>query len=99
MRFYFETWWINLCVTTLNKTNASWLFDVVVAENVLDLVPKNTHDWNLFVSPEEVKRLLKDLNCSIQLVHGVRYEFWRNGFAWTSCTDDINYALHAMKIE
>lgn len=88
----------SIFVTTLNKTNASWLFGVVVAENVLDLIPKNTHDWNLFISPEEVKRMLRDLDCATQLVNGVKYEFWRNNFAWTSYTD-INYALHATKNE
>lgn len=83
-------------VTTLNKTNSSWLFGIVVAENVMNLVPKNSHDWNNFISPEDVKSILRDLNCSTQLIHGMRYEFWRNTFSWTSCTD-INYALHAIK--
>lgn len=88
----------SIFVTTLNKTNASWMLGIVMAEHVMSLVPKNSHDWNSFIAPDEVKSMLKDLNCSTQLIHGMRYEFWRNTFSWTSCTD-INYALHAIKHE
>jgi polyprenyldihydroxybenzoate methyltransferase / 3-demethylubiquinol 3-O-methyltransferase len=86
----------SIFITTMNKTQPSWMFGVIAAENFMNLVPKDTHDWNLFISPEEVKKILKDLNCSTALIHGMRYEFWRNGFEWSSCTD-INYALHAVK--
>lgn len=88
----------SIFITTLNKTQASWLGGVIIAENVLNLTPKNTHDWNLFISPGEVERILKDLNCSTVLVHGARYEFWRNAFSWSSSTS-INYALQAVKNE
>jgi polyprenyldihydroxybenzoate methyltransferase / 3-demethylubiquinol 3-O-methyltransferase len=86
----------SIFITTMNKTQPSWLFAVIAAENILNLVPKDTHDWNLFIGPEEVKKILKDLNCSTALVHGMKYEFWRNHFEWSSCTD-ICYALHAVK--
>ncbi|CRK94823.1 CLUMA_CG008317, isoform A [Clunio marinus] len=88
----------SIFITTLNKTQISWLGGIIIAENFLNLVPKNTHDWNLFISPGEVEKILKDLNCTTILVHGARYEFWRNAFAWSSCTD-INYVLHAVKNE
>lgn len=88
----------SIFITTLNKTQASWLGGIIMAEHVLDLVPKNTHDWNLFISPAQVEKILKELNCSTVLVHGMRYEFWRNSCEWSSCTD-INYALQAVKNE
>lgn len=88
----------SIFITTLNKSQASWLAGIIVAENVLNLIPKNTHDWNLFISPEEVEHILKDLNCSTVLIHGIRYEFWRNTCSWSSYTG-INYALHAVKNE
>jgi polyprenyldihydroxybenzoate methyltransferase / 3-demethylubiquinol 3-O-methyltransferase len=88
----------SIFITTFNKTQASWLFGVIAAEHILNLVPKDTHDWNLFVSPKEVEQILKTLNCSTVLVHGMRYEFWRNTCVWSSY-DGINYALHAVKNE
>jgi len=86
----------SIFITTFNKTRASWLAGIVAAEYILDLVPKNTHDWNLFISPEEVEKILKDFDCSTVLVHGIRYEFWRNTCVWQGCTG-VNYALHAVK--
>lgn len=88
----------SIFITTFNKTQASWLAGIVAAEHVLNLVPKNTHDWNLFISPAEVEKILKDLNCSTILVHGMRYEFWRNECVWSAYTG-VNYALHAIKDE
>lgn len=86
----------SIFITTFNKTQLSWLFGVIAAEHVLNLVPKDTHDWNLFISPSDVEKILKDLNCSTVLVHGMRYEFWRNACVWSSYTG-LNYALHAVK--
>lgn len=86
----------SIFITTFNKTQASWLAGIIAAEHVLNLVPRNTHDWNLFISPTEVEKILKDLNCSPVLVHGIRYEFWRNTCVWSSYTG-VNYALHAVK--
>lgn len=86
----------SIFITTFNKTQASWLAGIIAAEHVLNLVPKNTHDWNLFISPEEVEKILNELNCSTVLVHGMRYEFWRNTCVWSSYTG-VNYALHAVK--
>ena len=86
----------SIFITTFNKTQASWLAGIIAAEYILNLVPKNTHDWNLFISPAEVENILKELNCSTVLVHGMRYEFWRNTCVWQSCTA-VNYALHAVK--
>lgn len=88
----------SIFITTFNKTQASWLAGIIAAEHILNLVPKNTHDWELFISPGEVENILKDLNCSTVLVHGMRYEFWRNTCVWSSYTG-VNYALHAIKNE
>lgn len=86
----------SIFITTFNKTQASWLSGIVAAEYILNLVPKETHDWNLFISPAEVESILRDLNCSTLLVHGICYEFWKNTCVWTSYTG-VNYALHAVK--
>ncbi|XP_063702027.1 ubiquinone biosynthesis O-methyltransferase, mitochondrial [Culicoides brevitarsis] len=86
----------SIFLTTLNRTNVSWLLGIQVAENILSLLPKNTHQWEKFITPEELERLLKDNNCSVSLTHGMTYEFWRNTWAWSECMD-INFAMHAVK--
>lgn len=88
----------SIFLTTLNRTNLSWLLGIQIAENVLRLLPRNTHTWDKFITPEELERLLKDNNCSVSLIHGMKYEFWKNHWEWSQCMD-INYAIHAVKDE
>ena len=49
-------------ITTFNKTYFSWLAGIVVAENMLNLVPPGTHDWNQFISPIDLQRILEQCN-------------------------------------
>lgn len=80
----------------MNKTPLSWFGGIFVAENILNLVPKNTHSWDKFISPDDVERILQDLDCSTVLLNGMKYEFWCNRWSWSRFTE-INYALHAVK--
>lgn len=41
-----------LFVSTINKTQMSYLLAIVAAEYVLRWVPQGTHDWNKFVRPK-----------------------------------------------
>lgn len=88
----------SIFLTTLNRTNLSWLLGIQIAENILQLLPRNTHLWDKFIMPEELERILKDNNCSVALIHGMKYEFWKNKWDWSECSD-INYAVHAIKDE
>lgn len=87
----------SLFITTLNKTNLSWLLGIVVAENVLRIVPPGTHEWEKFISPEELERLLESNGFSVQSVKGMLYNPVTGAWSWTSSTA-INYALHAVKL-
>lgn len=49
----------SLFITTLNKTNLSYVFGIVAAEQLLRIVPSGTHDWEKFISPEDLERLLE----------------------------------------
>ena len=46
-------------IATINRTLKSYLFAIVGAEYILKWLPIGTHDWNLFVKPEE---LIKNIN-------------------------------------
>lgn len=49
----------SLFITTINKTNLSFALGIVVAEQLLRIVPSGTHDWEKFISPVELERLLE----------------------------------------
>lgn len=86
----------SIFLTTMNKTQFARFAGIFVAENILRLVPPNTHQWEKFISPEDVSDILKDFGCQTVLVHGMAYEFWCDNWEWCS-RQDINYALHAIK--
>lgn len=48
-----------LFITTINKTNLSFALGIVVAEQLLRIVPSGTHDWEKFISPMELEGLLE----------------------------------------
>jgi 2-polyprenyl-6-hydroxyphenyl methylase / 3-demethylubiquinone-9 3-methyltransferase len=44
---------------TINRTAWSWFTAVFGLERVLRMVPRDTHDWRLFIRPGELDRLLR----------------------------------------
>lgn len=50
-------------ITTFNQTFMSWLGGIIVAEHVLNLVPKGTHEWDKFISPLDTQRILDQREC------------------------------------
>lgn len=49
----------SIFITTLNKTLFSLLGGIVIAEYICQLVPRATHDWKKFISPEKTQHLLE----------------------------------------
>ncbi|CAK6970050.1 ubiquinone biosynthesis O-methyltransferase%2C mitochondrial [Scomber scombrus] len=87
----------SLFITTINKTNLSYALGIVVAEELLRIVPSGTHDWEKFISPVELERLLESNGFSVQSVRGMLYNPVSGAWSWCDSTD-INYALHAVKV-
>ena len=86
----------SLFFTTINRTNKSWLGAIIAAENILNLLPRGTHDWNKFISPRELSSFVENAGCHIRLIHGMFYLPGVNKWTWFPDTS-INYALHAIK--
>ncbi|XP_054016531.1 ubiquinone biosynthesis O-methyltransferase, mitochondrial [Hylaeus anthracinus] len=86
----------SIFLTTLNKTLPSWFGGIIAAEHVLKLLPTGTHDWNKFITPAEIQRLLETCGCKTKLIHGIFYNPLKNEWFWVTSTA-INYAIHAVK--
>jgi 2-polyprenyl-6-hydroxyphenyl methylase / 3-demethylubiquinone-9 3-methyltransferase len=83
-----------LFAATLNRTLKSLLLAKIGAEYVLGWLPKGTHDWHKFVTPEELISDLHDMTILEQ--HGVFYHLLKD--AWLISKDmDVNYMLVAKK--
>jgi len=60
-------------ISTLNKNPISKFLSINMAENILNLIPKNTHDPKLFIKPTEIESLAKINKLKIKSVQGVTY--------------------------
>jgi 2-polyprenyl-6-hydroxyphenyl methylase/3-demethylubiquinone-9 3-methyltransferase len=45
-------------LSTMNKTPQSFLKTIIAAEVVLGMVPKGTHDWEKYITPMDMSRML-----------------------------------------
>ena len=47
-----------MLTATLNRTARAYAFAIVGAERILRWLPVGTHDWNKFLTPDEIKTLI-----------------------------------------
>ncbi|XP_062980929.1 ubiquinone biosynthesis O-methyltransferase, mitochondrial [Elgaria multicarinata webbii] len=86
----------SLFITTINKSQLSYILGILVAERVLNIVPAGIHDWEKFIAPEELERLLESNGFLVKTVKGMLYNPLFRAWRWIGSTS-INYALHAVK--
>lgn len=86
----------SLFITTINKTQLSYALGIVFSEQIAGIVPKGTHTWEKFVSPEELESILESNGLSVHTVAGMLYNPFSGYWHWTENTS-LNYAAHAVK--
>jgi len=85
-----------LFAATLNRTLKSFALAIVGAEYVLRWLPRGTHQWDKFVTPEELETAIEDVGMAVIGERGVVF----NPLAarWQLSSDmDVNYMLVAAK--
>ncbi|CAH2084696.1 unnamed protein product [Euphydryas editha] len=85
-------------ITTPNRTRLMHIFGIIIAENILKILPQGTHEYDKLITPNEVTFMLEKNNCHVQLIHGMMYDPILNKWAWCSSTL-FTYALQAVKLE
>ena len=77
-------------VATINKTLKSYVFAIVGAEYVLRWLPIGTHEWEKFVKPEDLKKILIKYNLSLNKLNGMNFNIVRD--EWNISEDlSVNY--------
>ena len=59
--------------STLNRNPKSFLFAIVGAEYVLNLLPRGTHEYARFIRPSELARLCRDAGLDLVATNGMTY--------------------------
>ena len=85
-----------LFAATINRTLKSFALAIVGAEYVLRWLPSGTHNWQQFVTPEELARPVRRAGLSVIGRRGVVYNLLLD--AWEASRDiDVNYMMVARK--
>lgn len=83
-------------IATINKTIFSIVFAKYLAEYVLGFLPKGTHDWKKFLTPEDIYAMLLKNNFEVIESIGVNYKVLSD--KWVKSKNmEANYIVSAKK--
>jgi len=78
--------------STLNRNAQSFLFAIVGAEYVLNLLPKGTHEYAKFIRPSELAAFCRDAGLQTQTSRGLQYNPLTQRY-WLDANTRVNYML------
>jgi len=84
--------------STINRNPRSYLFAVIGAEYILNLLPKGTHDYNKFIKPSELAKWTREANLKTLETTGLSYNPITDNY-WLGKDIQVNYMVHARKEE
>lgn len=83
--------------STLNRTAKSFAVGIVGAEWVMGWLPKGTHDWNRFVTPEEMKCMMDATGLECVDRTGMVFDPLRWSWSLNPRDLSVNYIATALK--
>ena len=63
----------HVVVSTLSRTLKSYCLAIVAAEHVLGLLPKGTHDWHKFITPQELAMMASEAGLHMTQLTGLTF--------------------------
>ena len=82
---------------TLNRSFTSYITAIIGAEYILRWLPIGTHDWNKFLKPEELEKILMQEKFSTIDISGFKFNLLFN--KWRKSKDlSVNYIIKSTKV-
>jgi 2-polyprenyl-6-hydroxyphenyl methylase/3-demethylubiquinone-9 3-methyltransferase len=82
--------------STLNRNAKSFLFGIVGAEYLLQLLPKGTHEYARFIRPSELARWCRDAGLTVHDSRGMQYNPLTQRYHLSGDTS-VNYLMACRK--
>ena len=86
-----------LILSTINRTIKAYATDIIAAEYVLGLLPRQTHDFDKFIKVSELSAMIRASGLEVVGISGMDY----NPFTQIASLDssvDVNYLLACRKL-
>ena len=87
---------LHIC-STINRNPKSFGMAIVGAEYVMRWLPKGTHEWNKFITPDELFDLMQQAGLNPVDRKGFKFDFL--GWSWSISDKDlsVNYVTTSLK--
>jgi 2-polyprenyl-6-hydroxyphenyl methylase/3-demethylubiquinone-9 3-methyltransferase len=82
--------------STLNRNPKSFVFAIVGAEYVLNLLPRGTHEYARMIKPSELAAFARSSDLELQLMRGMAYNPLTKRY-WMSDDTSVNYLMATRK--
>lgn len=87
----------NVFFSTINRNPKSYLFAIIGAEYVLNLLPRGTHDYEKFIRPSELDRWMRRSGLHMADMKGMVYNPFTRTYRLDKHDVAVNYLVHARK--
>ena len=82
--------------STINRNPKAYLFAVIGAEYVLNMLPRGTHDYAKFIKPSELASWMRSAGLSLVGQTGMSYNPIIKHY-WLDSDVSVNYVMHSIK--
>ena len=82
--------------STINRNPKAFLFAIIGAEYVLNLLPRGTHEFAKFIKPSELAAYARAAGLDLQHTRGMEYNPLTRHY-WLSANTSVNYMLAMQK--
>ncbi|OAM53088.1 bifunctional 3-demethylubiquinol 3-O-methyltransferase/2-polyprenyl-6-hydroxyphenol methylase [Methylovorus sp. MM2] len=82
--------------STINRNPKAYLFAVIGAEYVLNILPRGTHDYAKFIKPSELSSWARQADLSVSHLKGMSYNPLTKHY-WLGDDVSVNYLIQTSK--
>lgn len=82
--------------STINRNPKSYLFAIVGAEYIMQMLPKGTHEYSKFIKPSELEAWARDADLHLRELTGMSYNLLSKKYSLGHDVD-VNYLMHTQK--
>lgn len=84
--------------STINRNPKAYLFAIVGAEYILNMLPKGTHDYAKFIQPAELCHYARQAGLETLHMTGMTYNPFTKVYKLNENDVSVNYLMHTQKL-
>ena len=84
--------------STLNRNPKSFLFAIVAAEYILNMLPRGTHSYENFIRPGELAAAIRQSGLTVKTMTGLTYNPLTQHYSLTDDTS-VNYLVATQRAQ